>query len=446
MIHARLGWFTTHARTLVSRAAGGAVPELMAVPAHHVGVVVPALLLPPVLVVGAGVLVSPGAALALALALVGSFILHLWSQRHLVRADADRGASEASSATATLQLVDHLDLLVTSAGPTRSLEMVEPEWRRQEDALASVTRATVPAGIVSEIATRLPLVGALVWILATTPDAREALAVLLLALLAGTPLAGLALFGVTAGSLRTALHTLDEVVSAPRLPAPTTAAAPVSSDRGIIVRDVSRHPALDHLEAALKPGTTVRVTGASGSGKTTLLGLLMRFEDPDYGEILLDGAPLPSLSPDALAARISYVPQDPALSSGTLAGNIVMGAPDADGQALATAVECACLGEVVTAAPDGVSRDVSSRGATLSVGEQQRVSIARAVHRLLVTDADLLVLDEPTASLDDATASQVTANLRGLVRELRKTRPLTVVVVSHREGEDWAQDAALPLD
>jgi ABC-type multidrug transport system fused ATPase/permease subunit len=464
LVRARLGWFTTSSRALVTTAAGRSVPALMALPAHHLQFMVPAVVVPPVLVGGLLVLVSPVAAGLVALSLLLSLGLHLWSQYRLLRADAGRADAGSAADEATLSLVDHLDLAVTTVGPTRTLASLEPGWRRAEDALATTTRATVPAGVTAAVANRLPVVGVLVWSVVTTPTAPVLLAAVVLALRAGAPLSQLALSGLTLGELSAARRTLEEVVGAPRLESPGTVPAPVPDperDRdtagvrhGLVLTGVTSRGS-DPVTAVVEPGSVVRVTGPSGAGKSTLLGLLMRFEDPETGSVTLDGTPLPAIALPELMRRFAFVPQEPTLFSGSLADNVTMGAkacpgsgPGSDpGDALATALSVAALDDLVSGRPDGVLTDTGSRGSALSGGQQQRVALARAVHRILTTDADYLVLDEPTAALDGDTASRVIDGLLELRRSLAGAsgRRLGVIVVSHRPEEDWHEDARITL-
>jgi ATP-binding cassette subfamily B protein len=434
----RLSWFTEEHRSAVTAAAGSSVPALMGIPAHHLQTLVPAVVLPPTLVVGTGVLLGVGAALAVLVSLVVSLGLQVWTQLRLLRADADRSTAEHGSALAALGLVDHLLLHATATGPTRAVNAATVQWESQQKALDRTNGAAVPAAVVAPLAGRLPALGAVGWLLLTGGDwdPTAALALVLLALRAGAPLQDLALAGVTLNSVRDAGRVFREVVGAPTLAVGATGGRAPSDGTGYELR-------LPGLRTSLPAGALTRVTGRTGAGKSTLLGLLLRFSDPEEGAVLLDGVPLPAIPAAEFSARLAYVPQDPTVFTGTLAGNITMAvAPDAaDAAALRTAVSLAALDALVDAAPDGTARDVGTRGSGLSGGEQQRVSVARAFYRVL-TGADILVLDEPTSALDTTTATAVVEG----VQRLRARRPeLTVVVVSHRGDEDWSADREVSL-
>lgn len=435
----RLSWFTEEHRSSVTAAAESSVPALMGIPAHHLQTLVPAVVLPPALVIGTGVLLGAGPALAVLVSLVVSLGLQAWTQLRLSRADADRSTAEHGAALAALGLVDHLLLHATTTGPSRAVGAAAVQWESQQRALERTNSAAVPAAVVAPLAGRLPVLGAVGWLLVAGGDwdPTGALALALLALRAGAPLQDLALAGVTVNSVRDAGRVFREVVGAPTLTPGATGRRTPEDRTGYGLQ-------LPGLRTTLPAGSLTRVTGRTGAGKSTLLGLLLRFADPAEGTVLLDGVPLPEIPTAEFTARLAYVPQDPTVFTGTLAGNITMAVTsDAvpDPGALSAAVSLAGLRTLVDAAPDGTARDVGTRGSGLSGGEQQRVSVARAFYRVL-TGADILVLDEPTSALDAATATAVVDG----VRRLRSLHPgLTVVVVSHREGEEWAADRVVPL-
>jgi putative ABC transport system ATP-binding protein len=180
----------------------------------------------------------------------------------------------------------------------------------------------------------------------------------------------------------------------------------VTASRG--EREVLRGVDLD-----LEPGATA-VVGPSGAGKSTLLRLLNRLADPQAGEVRLRGRPLRELEVLALRREVALVPQLPALLEGTVADNVSFGAHLAGREADVTgALELA-----------GLDRSFAPRdGAGLSVGEQQRVMLARA----LALEPGVLLLDEPTAALDEATRAGVERTLS----ELRERLDLSLVLVTH---------------
>jgi ATP-binding cassette subfamily B protein len=169
-------------------------------------------------------------------------------------------------------------------------------------------------------------------------------------------------------------------------------------------------------------GSTTAIVGPSGAGKTTLLALLERFYEPTCGSIRLEGADVRGLPRAALRRRIGYVEQDAPVLAGTIRENLLLGAPDADDARCLAALASVNLLDRIEQHADGLDTVVGDEGVGLSGGERQRLAIARA----LVTDAPLLLLDEPTASLDGR-------NERAM-REAIRTAAVgrTVLIVAHR--------------
>jgi putative ABC transport system ATP-binding protein len=181
---------------------------------------------------------------------------------------------------------------------------------------------------------------------------------------------------------------------------------------------------LDSVDAGIPAGSTA-IVGPSGAGKSTLLRLLNRLADPDRGEISYRGKPLAGYEPLALRREVALVPQLPALLEGTVESNLAYAAGLA-GEPLAVAETLARAG----LDPDFAGRDV----ARLSVGEQQRAMLARA----LAQRPAVLLLDEPTSALDHAARDTIEAALG----ELRRSSELSIVLVSHdpeqaRRLGDW---------
>jgi ATP-binding cassette subfamily B protein len=170
-----------------------------------------------------------------------------------------------------------------------------------------------------------------------------------------------------------------------------------------------------------RPGETVGLVGHTGAGKSTIVALLLRFYTPQRGRVLLDGVDVRDLSPDAVRARVGYVQQDIFLFAGSVGDNIRLSAP-LDAEALDAAAARVGADRVVRRLPGGWAHELGERGATLSVGERQLLSFARAI----AADPALLVLDEATSAVDSEAEAQIQAGLRTL------TRGRTTIAIAHR--------------
>lgn len=195
----------------------------------------------------------------------------------------------------------------------------------------------------------------------------------------------------------------------------------------------ARTPALAEVTTAFATGGWHAIVGVSGSGKSTVASLLTRSWDPGAGEIRLAGAPLPTLSLEALREAVALVDQRPTLFPGTLAENLRLARTDATDAELEEALQDVCLGP--ESLPDGLETEVGERGTTLSGGQLQRVALARA----LVAEPRLLVLDEALSQLDAATArtvrSRLVARFHARASAGGDVSGPTVIEITHRADE-----------
>ena len=171
-----------------------------------------------------------------------------------------------------------------------------------------------------------------------------------------------------------------------------------------------------------KPGEIVALVGPSGSGKTTLLNLLLRFYEMNAGRILIDDIPINEVNLASLRQNIALVPQDTFLFDGTILENIGYGCPGATDAAIITAAKRANAHDFITRMPEGYATLTGEAGTKLSGGEQQRLSIARAI----LKDAPILVLDEATSSLDTQSEALIQESLANLMEGR------TSFIIAHR--------------
>ncbi len=180
--------------------------------------------------------------------------------------------------------------------------------------------------------------------------------------------------------------------------------------------------ALTDVSIKFEKGKTTALVGKSGSGKSTIINLLLRFYDPDKGQIKIDGKDIKDISLEELRSNIAVVFQDTYLFYGNIIDNIRMARPDATDEEVIAAAKMASAHQFITNLPEGYYTIVGERGATLSGGERQRISIARAI----LKDAPILILDEATSSVDVKNEAYI---LKFMEDSIRKK---TCIVIAHR--------------
>lgn len=195
-------------------------------------------------------------------------------------------------------------------------------------------------------------------------------------------------------------------------------------------------PAIRGISFEAAAGETVGIVGPTGAGKSTLLRLLPRFYRPDSGNIRVDGTNIQDVTIESLREHIGYVSQEPYLFEGTVAENIGYGDPDSDMGRIERAAELAGAHGFITEMDDGYSTELGERGDSLSGGQHQRISLARALYH----DPEILVLDEATSHVDNITELKIHENLE------RHLEDQTVFVIAHRISNVRDADRVLVVE
>ncbi len=246
-----------------------------------------------------------------------------------------------------------------------------------------------------------------------------------------------AMEGATAGARRCfeVLDRADDVADSPN------ALNIVSTQGAITFEHVSftygqDRPVLYDVDMVIAPNQIVAVVGGTGAGKSTLLSLVARFYDPASGRVALDGRDLRDLTKKSVRAQIGMVLQDTLLFSTTVRENIAYGRPEASEEEIREAGRRAQADDFIRQLPHGYETPVGERGGHLSVGQRQRIGIARA----FLKNAPILLLDEPTSALDPTTESAIMET----IKELMSGR--TTLIVTHRLATIHRVDQIVVLD
>jgi ATP-binding cassette, subfamily B, bacterial len=240
---------------------------------------------------------------------------------------------------------------------------------------------------------------------------------------------------------RAAGERVFEILDEPVEPGLTGGAPLVEVAGDICFEDVSFAygndvPALTNVSFHVRPGETIALVGATGAGKSTLVNLLARFYEFSAGSITIDGRSIRDFGVHALREMIGMVTQESFLFNGTIRENLLLGKPEATDEELFGAVEAGNARAFIDRLPQGLGSVVGERGVKLSVGEKQRLSIARA----LLKDPPILILDEATASVDTTTERLIQQALENLM--FRRT----CIVIAHRLSTIVRADQILVLD
>ena len=241
----------------------------------------------------------------------------------------------------------------------------------------------------------------------------------------------------------TGIERFAEIMDTPVTIADAPDAKPlVVKDGGIDFDDVSfeypddHNKVLRHVDLHIRPGENVALVGPSGGGKTTLCNLIARFWDVDGGAVKIGGVDVRDYTLESLMDQISMVFQNVYLFADTIENNIRFGCPNATHEEVIAAAKKACCDDFIEALPDGYQTVIGEGGASLSGGEKQRISIARA----MLKDAPIVILDEATANVDPENEDRLQRAIESL------TRDKTILMIAHRLKTVQNADQILVVD
>lgn len=392
----------------------------------------------------AAFLPAAGAVLAAGLIAGGVFVPVVASRL----AGAARRRQAEARGTLTAEIVDlsrAAPELVVYGAEERMLERVR-EADRELDRLSR--RDAIVGGLgdgLSILVAGLTVVGVLV--VSIDAHAGGSLDRVLVAMLALLALASFEAVGVLpaaarelAGTLASGRRVLELVDREPEIVDPAAPLAPPAG-ASLELQNVTAGyggaaPVLSGFGLRLEPGRRVALVGPSGAGKTTVTNLLLRFLDPLAGQVTLDGCDLHEYRQDDVRATFALAGQEAHVFDSTIRANLLLARPDAPEPDLLLALWRVQLDGWVASLPDGLDTLVGEDGSRLSGGQRQRLTIARA----LLSDAPVLVLDEPTAHLDATTAREVVEQAFAAAGER------TVLLVTHREEGLGLVDEVVTLD
>lgn len=439
----RLNWLTQENTATARQAIASTGPELVGLVVNLLTPLIGAVLLPAAIAL-ALLAVSPALGLA-ALAGVAVLLGALWiSVRLTRRADAVAGETNTAFTERIIEFARTQQALRAARRVEPARSLVGGALDAQHGASLRLLTMQIPGQLLFSLASQFALIvfaGMAAWLTVRGElGVPEAIALIVVIARYLEPFTSLSELAPALESTRATLGRIQAVLDAPTMAAGAatladTGAAPRIEFDGVGFA-YGDEKLFEGLDFVLEPGTTTAIVGPSGSGKSTILALIAGLHEPTSGRVLFDGVDIASLDPAARRAATSVVFQHPYLFDGSLRDNVLVGDPDADTDALATATRLARVDELTGRLPDGEQTMVGEAGAALSGGERQRVSIARA----LVKPAPVLLVDEATSALDTENEAAV---VDALTADLcQRTR----VIVAHRLASIRHADRVLFVD
>ena len=350
------------------------------------------------------------------------------SQRAMLKTGPARQHAQVNLVEAVLEYIQGMSVVKSYGLDKDSGQAVQRTVDESCDKALSLEKSVVPWMGLRQVVVRVFSVAIAVCALAFYSGGTLSLARCLLMLVASFMLyAELESAGNMADNLQMLGASMDKANSIDNTPVMDIEGAELTpADASVEFQDVSfaygDRTILDHVSLTVPSGSITAVVGPSGGGKTTLCNLIARFWDVQSGKITVGGYDVREYKLDSLMKNISMVFQSVYLFNDTVENNIKFGRPDATHEQVVAAARAACCHDFIMALPDGYDTVLGEGGGSLSGGEKQRISIARA----MLKDAPIVILDEATASVDPENEAELQAAISAL------TRGKTLIMIAHR--------------
>lgn len=327
---------------------------------------------------------------------------------------------------------------LSGKGDRKLQDTVEEKRRADLEVEQIMAPYTAAQEAVLQAASVLMMLAAVVFWANGTMSLANALMVLVMSFLVFNQIKA---FGMGVSMLRMAAASIDRTLETEQMPRMDEHGKAVSPKTHDIVFDhvnfsYENKQILHDISVTLPDKTTTAIVGPSGSGKSTLCNLIARFWDVDSGSVKIGGVDVRDHTLESLMDQISMVLQNVYLFADTIENNIKFGCPDATHEQVVAAAKKACCDDFIEALPDGYNTVIGEGGASLSGGEKQRISIARA----MLKDAPIVILDEATANVDPENEDRLQKAIEAL------TRDKTIIMIAHRLKTVRHADQILVID
>ena len=363
-------------------------------------------------------------------------------ERKSVKIANDTQRSQTALIEAVLETIQGMSVIksfnLTGKGDKKVEDALEYNRRANVDVTNILTPYTILQEIILQIAGVGMMLEAILLRIGGGISLANSLMVLVMSFLVFNQIKA---FGMGVSMLRLAAAAIDRTEETEDMPCMDENGKAISPEKHDIVFDhvnfsYEQKPILHDISVTLPDKTTTAVIGPSGSGKTTFCNLIARFWDTDSGSVKIGGYDVKDYTLESLMDQISVVFQNVYLFADTIENNIKFGRPEATHEEVVAAAKAACCDDFIEALPDGYNTVVGEGGASLSGGEKQRISIARA----MLKNAPIVILDEATANVDPENEDRLQKAIESL------TRDKTIIMIAHRLKTVRHADQILVID